>query len=662
MPKVCPKLAFLAAALAVSTAVAAGRLGERYLVEMRVHAPDGCRLVSFLPATNGAPRVWSEERLGQWKKRVASRVLMPGGAHLRPSDIYPLPFAEPFAAIPARVEFLRFIAKGQEGMEAIPFPDGSFQTNRFSVTDLPNGRGEVVLRWLRDNKTAPFVLRIGQVASQQIWFVTWEALSERWRAGIRDKRWAEVRNEMDIIRDSGRLSLDGGEAWRKRLDDFLRTHPDLWPAIAFSNATDRAVIVKCGGSSREIASGGSWKQVIREDPGESGVPWSFVVAGSEELPEEFTFEPIPWRIDNKYDFPVTVHQSARTSKGAPRLAISNRLIPSDEIISRLNRNEPNIVVRYADGTEMPLAVMEKDGLRYVEVDSRRRIQVFQIDAPFCKRAAIAPTREYYRNGDDIELKTKVELRPWPRLELTNPRNDRVITNTITYHVPGEVAPVAGSIARVVDVKPGETRTVIPEPGPGANSRIELEVRIVSSAAYATEGAFSIGIDKFRRGASGVRISPEPKCAEIPPRPKPKERPHMPEKKMLNKIASKIAGIFDDINQYMTSMIEKREYMRTQVMGLPEDRKAAIRAVSEHLASCNEGCDECRGFRTHLMAVGSSFTNPTDKQILLACYREKLIERDRRPTVAADDSVDMLRPCLETLPDKWAGSGAWEDER
>jgi len=624
---------------------------EQYLVEMRANAPGGGRFLSFLP-NDRAARVWSAERIGPWKKRVAETMRLPGGAALQVADIQPHPFGEPFGAMPVRGELLRFLGKGLTGMEILPLADGSAATNRFAVEGIPEGRVEARLRWVRDGKGASFALRTWQGAAQQIWFVDWETLLQRWNARLRDRNPAGVLSEMDAIRDSGRLSAEGGAIWRERLDGFLRTHPDLWPKIVFTNILDDTVIVSCGGASKKLPSGGIWaKKVVEEPPEGEGIPWSFVIDGSGEEPEEFSFDPVPWRIDDKYGKVQLIQATARVSKGAPRLSVGNSLIPSDELLSRLARDQPNIAVRYADGgNDVPLGIKTENGKKYVEVDPRRRILAFSVDAPFCKRAELRPKKEYYRNGENIELNGSVPLLPWPDIELRNPRSDRIVTNTLTWRLPDGSPPLGGNVTSIIP--PGETR-IVKTPSEIGAGRIALEVGIVSSAAFASEKASTVMGDKFLRGATRIEIAVEPNCDTLPEPPKPREKPKMPEEKARKRIASKVSGILDDINQYVTSLPGRRDTMRNQLVALPSDRKETIRIVRAHLSECPDGCGDCGSFRRHLAAIGATGPNPTDKQILLAGFREYLMGKGRTEA-AADDGVAELLPLLETLPDDWAG--------
>lgn len=651
IPALFALLALFLSAPGLSAAPDSGTFAERYLVEMRVSAPDGGRFLSFLP-NDRAARVWSAERIGPWKKRVAETMRLTGGAALQIADIQPHPFGEPFGAIPAYGDLLRFVAKNQNGFEVLPMADGSAVTNRFTVEEIPKGRGEARLNWIPDGKGASFALRTWQGAAQQIWFVDWETLSQRWNGRLRDRNPAAVRDEMDAIRDSGRLSAEGGTVWQERLDGFLSTHSELWPGIVFTNIMDKTVVVRCGGDSKKLPPRGTWNKKVVEEPSErDGIPWSFVIEGSVEEPEEFGFEPIPWRKDDKYDKVQLVQNTARISKGAPRLEIGNRLIPSDELLSRLMRDQPNIAVRYVDdGKDVPLGIKTDNGKKYVEVDPRRQILTFSVDAPFCKRTTLRPKKEYYRNGENVELIGSVQLLPWPDIELMNHRNDRVVTNIVTWRLPDGSLPLGGSETKIIP--PGETRTLKTPPDIGAG-RIALEVGIVSSAAYATEKASTIMGDRFLRGASRIEIAPEPNCSPLPEPPKPKEKPKMPEEKARKRIASKVSGFLDDIRQYVTSPWEGRDTMRNQITALSPDRKETIRKTRTHLSECPEGCGDCGSFKGHVVAIGTTGPKPNDKDILLACYREYLVSKGRTDA-AADDGVAELKPLLETLPDDWAG--------
>lgn len=647
-------LSVLPVVLAALGAAGAESLGERYLVEMRVRAAADCRFVSFLPARPQA-RVWAPDRIGPWKRRVAGLVRLPDGSALRVADVRPQPFDEPFDAIPVRDSFRSFLAAGQEGVEALPFANGSIRTNRFRIVNLPEEEATAQLQWQGGKEG--FVLRAWQGASQQIWFVDWDDLSERW-SGMLSRRASEVRDEMEVIRTSGRLSAEGGGTWRKRLDGFLATHPAIWPGIVFTNAMDVDVKVSCAGESRPLAPGAVWLKKVTASIGEGdGIPWSFVRTDGGERPEEFNFDSIPWRMDVKYDIPVVIQPSAAKSKGAPRLAIDNRLIPSAEILQNLGENQPAIRVVYADGTNSsPLAVLESFGHRYVEVDPHRRIRAFEIECDFCEKATLKSKKDSYLRGENVGLDGGLTLKPWPLLTVENRVADRVVTNTVTFHVPGETTPLAGSSPLTIVLQPGGKRQMRPDPGVGGDRRVGLEVRVASAAAYATPSSLTIGKDRFHRGASGVTCAPELECRAIPPPPKPPEKPHMPgdNTKEWRQIGSKIMGALADIAQYDSLPVGRDKMRRLIEEELTSNPDNVIKAVCRHLESCPGGCSECRAFREHLGALNASAGNPTEKQVLLASFRGYLVERRRLSAAEAQAEVDNLSDYLATLPDNWMG--------
>ena len=684
-----PMIAAFFAVLRLAPAAFAGfeseSFGDRYLVKMRVHASDG-DFISFLPKDDGKSRVWSDERKGHWKKRVADLVRPPDEAEKYDAAYVSLcPFDQPFDAIPYENSLRPFLLRGMNGVGTIPFADGSLRTNRFEVAEIPKDKGTVRMRWKGEG--ASFVLRAGQGAWREIWFVKWNDVAERWSNMLGEKHIGEVRSEMEAILVSGRLSSDGGAIWKGRLDGFLGTHPEMWPGIAFTNTMDQAVVVSYdgggSGKTRKLAPGEVWVAKVDKAPDAGkGIPWSFVRADRVEHPDEFEFEPITtWRMDAMDNFPVAIHNTARRSKGVPRLTLGSGLIPS-EVVKRLLPDQPVVQVVYGENAEpTPLAIISvASGDRYVEVDAHRPIKEFVIDCPYCDKARIRPMKAEYGNGERVELDGKPKLTKWPRLVLRNPLGDRAVTNVVTYHLPGETRPLPGSRPRIVVLVPkggkGKNEEGFdPAPGEGAEGLLELEVRIATSAAYAKEEVATISKDKFYRGASPVELAPRPaQCAPLPKAPVLPTFP-MPSKKDRSRPPIRMSGNRDKIVQFDAGTI--KGHLKNEMKNLPDNMKKTIYAVREHFApdigkyvACKDNKSECQEFRKHLRAVEADFEKLTEKAVFLACLREYLIseylnnnrdltgqseeERKKEAEKNADQIVKNWKDELTDLPDNWTG--------